>query len=1474
MGKKKGNKGGQHQGGKKAAKGAPPGGRKINFQFSSSSRAPSAKAEDRPKGSGAKQNQKVSLSLSNEAELRLTISELWKTVENSDEATAFRKAQFSQTKSKLAEEIKTVYDEVSRLGFTKKQVEDGLTSILEDGVSKANVLDWLCLNFAADELPRKLASGAFSVASAGSVEVVSKGSRSDPGEDGESVGGVGAPFEEDSEQARLEEERRQREEEEKRKRAEEALRKEEEERARREREEALKKKKEEEAQNKDWIKRYMESAYDEEEEEEEEDFMMMGASPYSNNDAKGQWSMYSDPREVERRKRSRPEDPEQAIEEIAKELEAAKAEASTAKSEGNKQKQKEAGMMIKDLKDELKALGITDEAQLLQRTDPDQAEEGAEEAALGLDFEALEVAESVGGGEGEGKAEEKAEEESSDDGEAFGGAMFDEDAEDDYVPVQKLASEEKELSGEWLQETKKKVKHAKPQKDQPKKHEQLRMPKVLLQQHCQRSRLPNPKYEKVQAESAANYRYSVTVEVQIMSKGRKKKMEQKKFEVPEEEDIWSTIQDAQNAVAARALFYITNQQPLYRIIPSPFREMWVKWESEASAKDEAVQEEENLERDEFIDDLVTKIRNLGASRDGTRGSQNPRGSEGSNSNSRGGHSRHRRTPRRGPKNETLLQELEKREKTKKPGIVLPIMDIRETMPTALEDNDFLIVCGETGSGKTTQVPQLILDHQVRQKKGEETFVVCTQPRRIAAVSVAERVASERMEPPPGQRGSRVGYHVRLDASTTGDTKVLFCTTGILLRKLMGDPLLATVSHVVIDEVHERTVQSDLLLAMIRDIVHKRKAHDALGPLKLVLMSATIDTTLLSEYLHRCPVMSVGGRAFDVTQNYLEDIYEMVDYQLDQDNPASHRLRSANVNVLVGSQTKDKVIRANWGDDICSDEVLNPEYDPASFADYSSRTRRNLMRLNEEKIDYELIQTLLVHIDDTCEEGAVLVFLPGMAEINNLYDQLVSSYHFGKNAAKRDWILPLHSNISPEEQRGVFRNPPKGIRKFVLATNIAETSITIDDIVFVVDSGHVKERQYDASRGLGMLIEGWISGASAKQRKGRAGRVRPGVCYSLFTSDRARKMRAHPVPEIMRVPLEEVCLHIRKLQLGLCKDFLGRMVQPPHSHAIDAAVSALTNIGAISEDETLTPLGHHLAGLPVDCRIGKLLLLGTILGCLSSILTVAACLSYKTPFASSYEERDAADRCKAALCLEKTNTIASGQCSDHLAMVAAYNGWLETKRTKGAGAARTYARAQHLSQATLYMITDLRKQLVLMLRDIGFVRGESARGQAIDDPENKYNKFSGNPTFVKNCLCAALYPNVAMLGSDREWIGAGGDHLFCHPSSVNHGGERSAEVGTFIVFLEKIKTRRVYLHDTTVVSAYTLMLFCGGNFGILYERGVVEIDGWIRLRVPAQTAVLFKRMRQIIHGHLLQKLHSSASTDQHSEQLMASLSRLL
>ena len=1476
MGKSKGGKkGGQNQNqksGKKKglqnaagrkflfANGAGGGGGGNKNNTSTTSQGPSTTA-------GAKKVE-VNLSISAETALRSTIAELWKTVEITRDAGEASN-QSVQTTSKLKEEITGVYDEISRLGFTVKQVKDGMTHCVEVGVSKDHVLDWLCLNFPAEELPRKLASGAFSVATAGNITVVSKGVS-----DNRAKGQKSADKEsrdEDHERSKLKEQERKKEEERKR-REEEKRRREELEERKKQKEEAIRRRREEEEQNKDWIKRYMETAYDES--EEEEDFMLSG-DPY-NPGNNGQWDIYADPREVERRKASRPADPHEAIADIVKELESAKLEASNAKAEGDKQKQKDAGRMIRDLKEELKALGIEDESQLLK-----PAEEANEET-LGIDFAAMDMIESdetlpvADGSKGDEEAKEAKKDDSSDEEGSIGVGMFDEDAEDDYVPQQKLASEEKEIGEEWLQETKKKVK-AKPQKDQPKKHEQLRMPKVLLQQHCQRNQLPNPKYEKLQTDTSGTFRYSVIVEFQTIYKGRKKKWEQKKFEVDEEEDNWTSIQDAQNAVAAKALFHITNQQPLYRIIPSPYREMWVKWEAEMNQDDVEVVEERNIERDSFVDDLISKIKESRGKRAEAAGSNQVQNSFANKSNKKE-HSKHRKSHHRGPRNKVLLNELQEREKKKEGGVSLPINDIRESISAALVDNDFLIVCGETGSGKTTQVPQFILDNLVKEGKGEDTFVVCTQPRRIAAVSVAERVAVERHEPPPGQSGSRVGYHVRLDASTTADTKLLFCTTGILLRKLIGDPLLSSVSHVVIDEVHERTVQSDLLLAMVRDIVYKRKLHNDVQPLKLVLMSATIDTTLLSEYLDNCPVLSVGGRTFEVEQNYLEDIYEMIDYQLAPDNPASYRLRSENINMLVGSQTKDKVLRAGWGDDVCKDEILNPDYNPDVFFDYSARTRRNLMRLNEERIDYELIQSLLVHIDDHFEEGAVLVFLPGMAEINNLYDQLISSYHFGKDTTKRDWVLPLHSNISPEEQRGVFKNPPKGIRKIVLATNIAETSITIDDIVYVVDAGHVKERQYDASRGLGMLIEGWISSASAKQRKGRAGRVRPGVCFSLFTSDRANKMRKHPVPEIMRVPLEEVCLHIRKLQLGLCKEFLGRMVQPPHAHAIEAAVSALTNIGAITEDESLTPLGHHLAGLPVDCRIGKLLLVGTILGCLSSILTVAACLSYKTPFASSYEERDAADRCKAALCFQNSNTIASGQFSDHLAMVAAYNGWLEIKRSKGSSAARAYARAQHLSQATLYMITDLRKQLALMLRDIGFVSIDKGGGGNVDSPENSYNAFSSNPTFVKNCLCSALYPNVAMLDASRElsttkcWNDEKGDQLFVHPSSVNHG-EAVSYPHPFLVYLEKIKTSRVYLHDTTVVSPYSLMLF-GGDMEILYERGIVEIDNWIKLRVPAQTAVLFKKMRQIINGHLISRLNSPEyKISKSNAQLMNTVSRL-
>ncbi|CAI7885728.1 unnamed protein product [Closterium sp. NIES-54] len=489
---------------------------------------------------------------------------------------------------------------------------------------------------------------------------------------------------------------------------------------------------------------------------------------------------------------------------------------------------------------------------------------------------------------------------------------------------------------------------------------------------------------------------------------------------------------------------------------------------------------------------------------------------------------------------------------------LPMAAVREEVVKALREGDVVVVSGETGSGKTTQVPQYIFEEAEASGKAGFCNIVCTQPRRIAAISVAERVAAERCEPPVGSgcRGGGpagvVGYHVRLDAVKTWDTRILFCTTGILLRRLVGDPLLSDVTHVVVDEVHERSIQGDFLLVILRDLLarrqHMRRQMPHLPALKLVLMSATLDASLFASYFSGCPVIQAQGRTFPVEMKYLEDVYESTGYKLSSDSPAAlrsesnqSRAKGSKAAAGGGSKTKQKLLKAGWGDDASLQaETVNPDYDASRYSDYSDSTRKNLRRVDEGTIDYELLEDVVAHIDSTCGPGAILVFLPGMGEIQYLWDRLAASRQFGA-PGKVEWLLPLHSSVSAAEQRTAFNSPPSGVRKVVLATNIAETSITIDDVVYVVDVGKQKETQFDARRGMTSLVEAWVAKANVRQRAGRAGRVQAGQYFALFTRHRFETiMRPFQQPEIQRVPLVELCLQIKLLDLGTPAQFLSKV----------------------------------------------------------------------------------------------------------------------------------------------------------------------------------------------------------------------------------------------------------------------------------------------------------------------------------------------
>ncbi|BDA49474.1 Putative ATP-dependent RNA helicase DHX57 at C-terminar half [Coccomyxa sp. Obi] len=1025
-------------------------------------------------------------------------------------------------------------------------------------------------------------------------------------------------------------------------------------------------------------------------------------------------------------------------------------------------------------------------------------------------------------------------------------------------------------------------------KKRPEVVEETKLPKALLQQHCQKMQWPPPRFERLAMGgfrmASAGIRYSATLEMPPTNGRKKKAAPPKTFTILEEDDGWETIQEAQNAAATFVLYNVLQgdeeRVAAWRQLERQYQDMWLKWEAqEGEAKQETQDQANEEERQAFINSLISQKQEVGPSL-----SRAANGSSAKEQASSSGQDDTETdlsvqtpvelTPAQVAESRRML-DVQRRWRGSREGQEwaakrqqLPVVQVQAGLLAALADHDVVVVGGDTGCGKTTQVPQFLLDAAVEAGQGGACNIVCTQPRRIAAISVAERVATERGEPAPGAAGARVGYHVRLDAASTRDTRLLFCTTGILLRRLASEPHLASVSHVIVDEVHERTLQSDFLMALLKDILAKRRARGR--PLKVVLMSAMLDSNLFARYYGDCPVLVAGGRTFPVEHYFLEDTYELTGYRLDAESPCAmrdygHKERRRQLEKAV-SQGQQSLVKAGWGDDTADVGALNPHYDPDIYADFSVATRRNLARLDENRIDYDLLEELVAHIDASYEEGAILVFLPGLGEITAMYERLTASRAHREGGLL---VLPLHSSVSPQEQRRVFERPPPRARKVVLATNIAETSLTIEDVVYVVDSGKLKERRYDASRGMSLLVEDWVSRASALQRRGRAGRVRPGRCFGLYTRNRfEHRMRKYQAPEMARVPLEELVLQIHLLGLGPAAEFLSKVLEPPPTRSVTGAVVQLQTIGALTSSEQLTPLGRNLAQLPVDAKVGKLLLLGASLGCLSPALTIAACLSYKSPFSAPFEQQDAAMRAKQAFASSGSGNVASGQQSDHLLMVAAFDGWQAAKGQGGRQPAASYARKHMLSGQTLEMLADMRQQFAAMLADIGFVaapKSAAGRGQAgkssggrhwVDERKAAWNAHSSKPAVVKAVLCAALYPNAAVMDeaagrSARPAWNDGTADVHIHPSSINHPLEAHQFLRPYLVYLEKVRTSRTFLRDCTVVSPMALLLF-GGELVVVHEGGYALIDNWIRIRASAPTAVLVKQLRAALDALLEKK----------------------
>lgn len=514
---------------------------------------------------------------------------------------------------------------------------------------------------------------------------------------------------------------------------------------------------------------------------------------------------------------------------------------------------------------------------------------------------------------------------------------------------------------------------------------------------------------------------------------------------------------------------------------------------------------------------------------------------------------------------------------------LPIAAKKAEIIGAVRENRVVLIKGETGSGKTTQLPIMLL----QAKFARSGSVIVVEPRRAAAINVAERVAQQLGEP----LGKHVGYHVRFENVGGKETSVKFVTAGILLKEILRNPLLVGCSVLVIDEVHESSVENDLLMSLASDIVKRRPGF------RMILMSATMDVSKYSSFFDGIPVIDIPGRRYPIDIHYL---------------------------------------------------------------------RRDLIYL-EQFIDEAVEQTL--KILKKGGSGDILIFMPGRESIEAVIDLLTLK------AGRQVIALPLYRDLEPSEQRKVYQSFP-GLRKVVVATNIAETSITIENIRYVIDSGLIKNTAY--LNGVQCLLVEKHSQSGCDQRSGRSGRVGPGICFRMFTEESFKDRPLHSIPEIERADPTQAMLYLHDSGRNMRT---ARFIHRPPDHLIADAERNLITLGAISEDGRVTQLGKHLANLPVEPHVGNLIMESVKYGCVREVLTFVSFLSRTGVFLRPYG--------KVAIA-EKRHALFLHPTSDALTMLNVWNGYC------GAGYSREWCRENFINIHAVEEAKKVRDQLARIL----------------------------------------------------------------------------------------------------------------------------------------------------------------------------------
>ncbi|KAF8445690.1 P-loop containing nucleoside triphosphate hydrolase protein [Boletus edulis BED1] len=744
---------------------------------------------------------------------------------------------------------------------------------------------------------------------------------------------------------------------------------------------------------------------------------------------------------------------------------------------------------------------------------------------------------------------------------------------------------------------------------------------------------------------------------------------------------------------------------------------------------------------------------------------------------------------------------------------LPAFSVKDRFLDVLDKRRTVVVMGETGCGKTTQLPQFILDALIQTGHGSKASIIVTQPRRISALSVAARVSAERAD------DGSVGYAIRGESKQDKRTKLLFCTTGVLLRRLGSGDKLENVTHVIVDEVHERSVDGDFLLLELRELLLR---HDTL---KVVLMSATINHEIFVKYFDNAPLLTIPGFTHPVEDRYLEDFIDLLHYV---------------------APTKRSVKGQN-------DKEYEDTLRSRGLSEQGVSSIRNIIAAGH--IDYQLISTLVKYITSAPDIPAgILIFLPGVEEIRQCITAISNTV-----VENEVDIYPLHANLTSEEQRRVFKASKKW--KIVVATNVAETSITIDDVVYVIDGGKVKETSYNPDTGLSTLTEQWTARAAARQRRGRAGRTKPGVCYKLYTRKHEENMSSFPVPEILRIPLESISLMVKVTRENE-DHFLEKAIDPPDVSAMDKAWSTLQELGAVDKESKLTALGRYTAMLPLDLRLGKMLVLGLILRCLDPVLTIVASLSSKPLFASPFDKREAATQ--ARLRFDKHN-------SDLLTDVHAYNECIRFSDKESRGTFRSFCEEasasllNFISTNAVHEITSLRQDFFSSLLDMGLTAMSSTPTSA------NLNLNSTNTNLIKAVILGGLWPRVARVhlpssaikfdkvqagtvqrenaAKEYKMYDLKNGRVFLHPSSVLFG--ESTWKSPFLAYFQMQQTTKVFVRGATEVPVYALLLFggpvtvnhVGGRLAVGSGRETFQLRAWPRI------GTLVNQLRRLLEAQL-------------------------